>query len=82
MENQTHKKVLSVNNTNLVELIDSSQQENLESHDMNYKSLIENYEINGLPTGGFKSGNHHLRSGYNRLRGSNSANRKTSLIFR
>ena len=56
MENQTHNKVLSTNDTNLVEFIDSRQQENLESHDMNYKSLIENNEMNGLPVGGFKSG--------------------------
>ena len=76
MENQTHNKVLSTNDTNLVEFIDSRRQENLESHDMNYKSLIENNEINVLPTGGFKSGNHHLRSGYNRHRSSNSANKR------
>ena len=76
MENQTHNKVLSTNDTNLVEFIDSRQQENLESHDMNYKSLIENNEINGLPVGVFKSGDQHLRSGYNRSRTRNSANRK------
>ena len=57
MENQTHNKVLSTNDTNLVEFIDSRQQENLESHDMNYKSLIENNEIIGLPVKGFRSGN-------------------------
>ena len=66
MKNQTHKKVLSVDNTNLVELIDSSQQENLESHDTNYKSLIENNVTNGLTVEGFKSGIQHLNSGYNR----------------
>ena len=56
MEKLTHDKILSTNDTNLVEFIDSRRQENLESHDMNYKSLIENNEINGLPVGGFKSG--------------------------
>ena len=76
MENQTHNKVLSTNDTNLVEFIDSRQQENLESHDMNYKSLIENNEINGLPVGGFKSGSQHLRSRHNRPRTRKSANRK------
>ena len=76
MENQTHNKVLSTNDTNLVEFIDSRQQENLESHDMNNKSLIENNEMNGLPVGGFKSGDQHLRSRDNRSRTRNSANRK------
>ena len=73
MEEQMHDKTLSTNDTNLDESIDSRQQE---PHDINYKSLVENNEINGLPTGGFKSGDHHLRPRYNRPRNRNSANKK------
>ena len=38
--------------------------------------MIESNEINGLPVGGFKSGDHHLRSRYNPPRSRNSANKK------
>ena len=76
MENQTHKRVLSVNNTNLVELIDSTQHENLEVQNINYKSLIENNEVNGLPVEGTKPGDQHLNLGNNRSRTRKSANRK------
>ena len=79
MENETHNKVLFTNDTNLVEFIDSGQQENLESHDMNYKSVIENNEIDKLPVGGYKSGDQHLRSRYNQPRTRNSAN-DTNLV--
>ena len=79
IENQTHNKILSTNDTNLVEFIDSRQQENLESHDMDYKSLIENNEIDGLPVEGCKSGDQHLRSRYNQPRTRNSAN-DTNLV--
>ena len=74
MENQTHNKVLSTNDTNLVEFIDSRRQENLESHDMNYKSLIENNEINGLTVGGFKSGDPMENQTHNKVLSTNDTN--------
>ena len=76
IENQIHKEVLSTNDANLGELIDTRQQGNLESHDMKNKSLVENNEIDGLPVGEFKSGNQHLRSRHTRPQIGNSANRK------
>ena len=76
MENETHNKVLFTNDTNLVEFIDSRQQENLESHDMNCKSVIENNEINGLPVRGFKSRDQQSRSKYNWPRTRNSAKKE------
>ena len=71
MEEQMHDKTLSTNDTKLDESIDSRQQK---PHNINHKSLVEKNEINGLPTGGFKSD--RLRPRYNRPRSRNSSNKK------
>ena len=70
MGKQTHDKILSADDNDPIESIDSRLNE---SYDINYKSLIGN---NKLATEGFKSGNHHLETGYNLPRNRNSASRK------